>query len=133
MPMTRVESLSPTQAGTVPVYKVSIILLSPFRLLSHLLGHFFSLIGFSSISLIILHYSPPSILPSFILFPKMKAVLDDLIKAAMPDSLRDKCEINSDLVYRKLKDDRAYKRIMRTWERYDGYGAESYRGESAKL
>ena len=133
MPMTRVESLSPTQAGTVPVYKVSIILLSPFRLLSHLLGHFFSLICFSSISLIILHYSPPSILPSFLLFPKMKAVLDDLIKAAMPDSLRDKCEINSDLVYRKLKDDRAYKQIMRTWERYDGYGAESYRGESAKL
>ena len=41
MPMTRVESLSLSQAGTLPVYKVSIILLSPFRLLPHLLGHFF--------------------------------------------------------------------------------------------
>jgi hypothetical protein len=64
----------------------------------------------------------------------MKAIsLDNLIEAAIQDGLRDKSEISSNPVYRKLKNLKAYDRMMRIWDTYDGYDAESHRGKSAKL
>jgi hypothetical protein len=51
----------------------------------------------------------------------MKAVNpDDLVKAAIQDGLRDKSEINSNPVHRKIKDKRAYDRMMRIWDAYNG-------------
>jgi hypothetical protein len=57
----------------------------------------------------------------------MKAISpDDLIEAAIQDGLRDKSEINSAPVYKKLKDEKGAKRMMRIWGRYDGHDAESH-------